>query len=583
MALDPNSNRYSYLLMQFADLVRIHNIKGLPDLDTYAETIFCELLNKIYGWNLYNVNVDKPNFPAIDLADYDARIAVQVTAERSLSKVRETLKIFREEGFEKDFDHLIILVVRNESPTQGMRDEVKGPWLLNGKTVRRSLWNIGTLIAAMNRLGDVRRQEEIVRYLERQIYKYRSVQVRLPHAPVVFPCCEEASFNAALTQLEHALDDGNPIFISGVEGAGKTQLAFQLAWKYAPPDSAFLFNYCVPSDPNREAMRETILRARYEHYTCDTDDPDQDYSQRLEILKHEQFRGSMLIIDHFYRPGKTFGDLIGEDSFDDLLDAAKRNSIQLVFTTPYPIKPNIGHPYCYQGLCVNHVKALMRKTVSAETVPENELEDLIDAVDGHTMMADLIAKTIEDSWEEVRASDILEELKYGSINQEDYSCVEIMRYPKHNSAPIYEHIQRLYDPTEMAPAEIDILRWATLWPARGIASKTVKQILDKDRKTILEQLVKRGWILLDAQVKTLRLHPVIRVICREELKPTFDNCRSFLNGLCDLCDQKDPPAAGAAEQIMECLNNARQCFPDLDDRWLARTRAIQASMAPVPV
>lgn len=575
MTLDPNSNRYSYMLMHFADLVKFHNKNGLSDLDTYAETVFCQLLNKIYSWNLRNMNEEKPNFPAIDLADYNARIAVQVTAERSLAKVRTTLKEFQINRFEKDFDHLIILVVRNENPTQSMSDEMKSSWVHNGRTIKRSLWNIGTLIGAMSRLGDVRLQEDIIKYLEYQIHKYPTLQVCLPPVPVVFPCCDEVSFDTALSRLENALNEGKPIFISGVEGTGKTQLAFQLAWKYAPPNSAFLFNYCVPSDPSQEAMRETILRARYDNYTFDGNDPSQDYSRRLRILKQDKFRGSMLIIDHFYRPGKAFGDLIMENSFDDLLDAAKRNEIQLVFTTPYPIKPNIGYPYFYQGLCFEHLKQLMRKTVSDEAVPEDELDKLIDAVDGHTMMADLIAKTIEDSWGDVTASDILDGLMYGSINHEDYSCVEIMRLPKHNSAPIYGHIHKLYNLKEMDVRAIEVLRCATLWPTQGIAAKMAKQILNKEQKTILEQLVKRGWLLLDDSTKILRQHPVIRVICREELKPTFDNCAFYLNGLCDICDQYDALADCLKDQIVECMKNAERCLVELDDQWLKRAHAIQ--------
>lgn len=583
MALDPNSNRYSYLLLHFADLVRTHNKNGLSDLDTYAETVFCELLNKIYGWNLHNVNEEKPNYPAIDLADYDARIAVQVTAERSVAKIRNTLCEFRKEGFEKDFDHLIILVVRTESPTQRMSDEIKGTWVLNGKTVKRSLWNVGSLIGAMSRLGNVRLQEEIVEYLEYQTYKYPSMQVHLPPVPAVFPCCDEISFETALTQLEGALKDGKPIFISGVEGVGKTQLAFQFAWKFAPPASAFLFDFCVPSDPEKEAMRETILRARYENYSFDGDDPDRDYSQRLLVLQQEKFRGSMLIIDHFYRPGKTCGQLMSEDSFDDLLRACKLNEIQLVFTTPYPIRADSGYPYSYQGLSVEDLKKLMRKTVHDETVSEAELENLISVLDGHTMMADLVAKTIEDSWGDVLAPDILEALRYGSLNQEDYSCVEIMRYPKHNGGSIYEHIHRLYSLDEMVSEEIEILRWATLWPASGIAAKTVKRILGKDRKNILEQLVKRGWIHLDNDTKTLRQHPVIRIICREELEPSFSNCQCFLTGLCDICDQEDAWEHDMKEQIVECLKNAERCLPDLDDGWQKRIRTILKPMELIAV
>ena len=58
----------------------------------HLEDTYGALLNGIYGFKLVNTNVAKRNFPGIDLIDEEALLCVQVTADTSPAKMRETLK-----------------------------------------------------------------------------------------------------------------------------------------------------------------------------------------------------------------------------------------------------------------------------------------------------------------------------------------------------------------------------------------------------------------------------------------------------------------------------------------------------------
>lgn len=72
------------------------------------------LLNKIYDYNLVNLNVEETNFTSIDLGDYEKRIAIQVTSDNTSTKIKETLKKFFENNYDYKFDTLIILIVGNK-------------------------------------------------------------------------------------------------------------------------------------------------------------------------------------------------------------------------------------------------------------------------------------------------------------------------------------------------------------------------------------------------------------------------------------------------------------------------------------
>lgn len=59
------------------------------DLTRQGEDVVCRLLNVAFGWELVNLNRERPNCPAVDLADAKRRICVQVTASRKTGKAAE--------------------------------------------------------------------------------------------------------------------------------------------------------------------------------------------------------------------------------------------------------------------------------------------------------------------------------------------------------------------------------------------------------------------------------------------------------------------------------------------------------------
>lgn len=75
----------------FAACAAIQNGLGLFNLNHYAEDLFCEILNALKGWHLSNVNRETLNCPGIDLIDKEQKIIVQVTSDRRVSKLKDTL------------------------------------------------------------------------------------------------------------------------------------------------------------------------------------------------------------------------------------------------------------------------------------------------------------------------------------------------------------------------------------------------------------------------------------------------------------------------------------------------------------
>lgn len=112
---------------------------GLTDHNKIAEDLICGLMREILGYRgLRNLNVaERDNYPAIDLADFDSRIAVQVTASTDLKKVRTTISKFLKYDLDGAFDRLIVYVLTRKqgSYSQSSIDKATGERLsFNGKS-----------------------------------------------------------------------------------------------------------------------------------------------------------------------------------------------------------------------------------------------------------------------------------------------------------------------------------------------------------------------------------------------------------------------------------------------------------------
>lgn len=100
-------NRLSWIELT----VRRRNSLNLYDVDIHAESLFCELLNLVFGYKLENLNHFQKNFDSIDLGDKENRISIQVTAQDTRAKVQGTLDKFVENEHEKEYDRLVVLII----------------------------------------------------------------------------------------------------------------------------------------------------------------------------------------------------------------------------------------------------------------------------------------------------------------------------------------------------------------------------------------------------------------------------------------------------------------------------------------
>lgn len=101
--------------------------QGRLDVNLSLEDALIPILKEVFSLpRLLNLNAKQKNFPGIDLGDEYDRVAFQVTSTSGLDKVKKTLSVFIENGFESNFDELYILILseKQKSYSQDAIDKI---------------------------------------------------------------------------------------------------------------------------------------------------------------------------------------------------------------------------------------------------------------------------------------------------------------------------------------------------------------------------------------------------------------------------------------------------------------------------
>lgn len=84
---------------------------NMLDENKAMEDIMCEVLNRVYGWHLVNLNTKEKNYPGIDLGDIQQGLGIQVTADKTSAKIQYTFsKVIAHEVYET-YPHIKMMIL----------------------------------------------------------------------------------------------------------------------------------------------------------------------------------------------------------------------------------------------------------------------------------------------------------------------------------------------------------------------------------------------------------------------------------------------------------------------------------------
>ena len=524
------------ILIQYERKIENRNQRGLMDSASGAEDLCCGLLNKMWDAKFQNMNsVGKKNYPAIDLADDTNKIGVQVTSTipaNATTKINHTIDEFEKNGFQTQYNRLIIVFFNPKPEKPKTHKDIPG--------VTIDVWYTRDLLNHIAQLDD----EKLARVYEYLNYQLPGQRLDAPPFALDLPvrtALVDASFFGRHEELEgiaEQFESSQFVFLSGLGGIGKTELAVRFARTRWPGYSYFVHF--------KENWRQTVLEhiAPYiEGLSREGLNDDRYYQEamaKLRTLSEEH----LLILDNVNQPKGQLSNLRRE------LSGLK---MRFLITTRTEMDPKI----LVSKLNPEELHQLFDYYQSEATYEERCA--LIEAVNGHTLTIDLMARALRPGFDAATAEMLLHNLADCEIRWVETSYDDDL-----GTAEIIEHLKVVFNTIDLKGEEKDLLRYATLLPDNGMEDSMFLEASGPKMKRPVGSLIDHGW--LGWSEKKLYIHPVIRKVCQEELKPSDENCGEFLNGIIDQYDEKKYDRE-RYRQMAELLTNASVWLEDAEGRW----------------
>ena len=500
-------------LLHWEREVKLDNQRGLTDINKAAENFYRGLLNIILDSELINMNLMKMDFPAVDLAERNGGLCVQVTSSEGRDKINHTLEEFFGNDLQKTYQRLIVVIIGTKPKYNKTPFPTEDGFVLDRDS---DIWDTAGLLQQIEGLdGD--RLKRVDEYLTRELGEIREPVLHLPvperRNPVGF-----LGRKTELAWIGDELKKGTkPVVIAGLGGVGKTALAveFRKGWRgqvyFVRFDTSFTRTL---ADSVGMAIPPQERRGLNEEQTAELA---LSYLRRCEP-------GDLLIVDNAEVTGKSWAELTRDPFYEKL----RRLPMAVLMTTRHR---DTGGRWLGR-LDQEDLREIFRR--HEVNISEGEMDELIEAVDGHTMTVDMIARTIRESWGDVTAETILTAMETSTLHAGDFDDIENDHDPEQGK--IYAHLRALFDLSRISEDGRQALRCATLLPQTGMDEALFRHALPDGAAKEIKKLEKKGWV--DRKEGMVTIHPVVRLVCRTELEPTDGNCEEFLDGIDNQYDPK---------------------------------------------
>ena len=327
------------------------------------------------------------------------------------------------------------------------------------------------------------------------------------------PCRHFVGREEELEELHTMLEENSKVFLYGIAGIGKSELAKAYAKQY----------------------KKYYTNILYAEYTGDlyqsvtdldfTDDLPED-SEEERFRKHNRFLRSLkddtlLIIDNFNATAT-------QDSF---LPVMLKYRCRILFTTRSKLD---GH--CILQLKEIRETSALFQLVSAFYTESEEhrvlVKEIIETVHRHTFAVELAAKLLENGI--LHPEQLLAKLRDEKASLENKDKISAIKDGQNSKATYYHHIHTLFSLYSLSQEQQDILRDLCFLPFTGISARIFADWLGFTTLNEINDLIETGFVQANTR-HTISLHPMIQEITLSETRPSVTSCHSLLGSIQKRC------------------------------------------------
>ena len=321
-----------------------------------------------------------------------------------------------------------------------------------------------------------------------------------------------------LVDIQEALSENQVVFLSGIGGIGKTELAKRYAYEYRDYYETIAFTFFNGSIEHT-VCQELVIN----NMSMDENESEDSYFKRIvAVLKETTTEKDLIIIDNF--------DVDSDARLEELLQCP----CKFIFTTRKDFRD-----YNFRQINIGRMKKL-EELKSLFCYYNNTLYDmeetsyidkLIEYVEGHTMTVELISKYLRDS-------DILPRKLYElflskeGVTNTDETVVKQRKDRRMNAESVNRHLLILFDISNFDSKTNEIISSLSLFAGIKVRKDIFIGICNIDGcEDKIHKLILNGWVEYDEFYKKISLHQVIQDLIFKEYKPSTGSCPNVANGI----------------------------------------------------
>mgnify|MGYP003479715841 FL=1 len=327
------------------------------------------------------------------------------------------------------------------------------------------------------------------------------------------PCRHFLGREEELDELHTMLEENSKVFLYGIAGIGKSELAKAYAKQYKKYYTNIL--YVEYAGDLHQAVTDMDF----------TDDLPED-GEEERFRKHNRFLRSLkddtlLIIDNFNVTAT-------QDSF---LPVVLKYRCRILFTTRSK----------FDGHCILQLKEIRDPAslfqLAAAFYSEAEehrtlVEEIIETVHRHTFAVELAANLLENGI--LPLERLLEKLREEKASLENEDKISAIKDGQNSKATYYNHIHTLFSLYSISVEQQEIMRNLCFLPPAGISARIFADWLGLTDLNDINDLIETGFVQATTR-HTISLHPLIQEIALSETKPSVTACHTLLDSLQKIC------------------------------------------------
>ena len=323
------------------------------------------------------------------------------------------------------------------------------------------------------------------------------------------PCRHFCGREKELAALHEALLKNGKVFLHGIAGIGKSEIAKVYAKTHRKEYTNILY-FTYSGDLKRDIANLIFA----------DDLAGEDENERFR--KHNRFlrtlrEDTLLIVDNFNTTAER----------DEVLDVVLKYRCRVLFTT----RSRLTEQCCVSVEEIDDAETLFRLAANFYADAEGNraiVEQIIETVHRHTLAVELAARLLETGILEPQT--VLNKLRVQKASFDGSDKIKLSKDGRSRRTTYYDHIHTLFALFDLPAPQREIMTNLTLLPLTGIPARLFGAWMAFDNLNEVNELAELGFIQ-PRPGNRIALHPMMQEVTVSDLPPSITSCRTMLESI----------------------------------------------------